>query len=263
MPGVIKINPAIFNDKRDARAVAFNEGLRLFQDDHNFNPDFEVTQEQRTFFKDTGYATDLDAMKKTIVARIATHDTSVSPTPEQEQSTVKLLDQVMGTIGKKHPDYSSMLKMRDSVRAGNARGKMRKAPAGGADSTQAAGGAGDVRAADGFTPGEVPLGKMDPATWGIKPDSPEPSIRAATMAEIRGPEPVQRSTSGNLPTLWDIVSPDIPRTGNRLADSIQAAIGVLTTFGPVAGATASGGTMAGSTMTASEMRAALQGPPPF
>lgn len=56
MAGVIKINPAVLEDKRDAAAVAWNEALRLFMEDTGFEPEFNVTPEQDKFFADTAYA---------------------------------------------------------------------------------------------------------------------------------------------------------------------------------------------------------------
>jgi len=161
MPGIIKVNPSVFEDKRDALAVAFNEAIRLMQEDMKFTPVFEVTPQQKAFFKNTAYATDSQALKRTIISRIATHDTSVSPTPEQESETVRLLALVMELIGPKHPDFPVVQKMSESVQAGNARGEVRAAPAADPDknpdtvsgstpetvATQAADAAGDVRAA--------------------------------------------------------------------------------------------------------------------
>ncbi len=129
MPGQIFLNPEIFNDKRDAMATAWNEALRLVQEDAKFTPVFEVTPEQKAFFKDTAYATNSLALKRTIVSRIATHDTSVSPTEEQEMETIRLLALVMEMIGPKHQDYPVVQKMSESVQAGNARGEIRAAPA--------------------------------------------------------------------------------------------------------------------------------------
>lgn len=56
MSGVIKLNPSIFTDKRDAHAVAWDEALRLWMEEINFEPEFEITPEQEDFFKDTAYA---------------------------------------------------------------------------------------------------------------------------------------------------------------------------------------------------------------
>lgn len=56
MPGVIKINPDLFSDKRDAHAVAWDEALRLFMEDTGFDPEFDITPEQEEFFRGTAYA---------------------------------------------------------------------------------------------------------------------------------------------------------------------------------------------------------------
>ena len=56
MSGVIKLNPSIFTDKRDALAVCWDEALRLWMEEINFEPEFEITPEQEEFFKDTAYA---------------------------------------------------------------------------------------------------------------------------------------------------------------------------------------------------------------
>jgi len=149
MPGVIKINPEVLNDNRDALAAGWNEALRLVMEDMKFNPVFEVTPEQKAFFKNTAYATNSLALKRTIVARIATHDTSVSPTPEQEQETLRLLGLVSEMLGPQHPDVAVVAKMAESVQAGGARGEVRAAPEATPEEApelaQAAAGGGDVR----------------------------------------------------------------------------------------------------------------------
>jgi hypothetical protein len=157
MPGKIVINPEVLQDKRDAMAVAWNEGLRLLMEDTKFMPAFEPTAEQRKFFSNTAYAEDDTALKRTIVARVATHDTSVSPTPEQESETVRLLDLAMEMLGPQHQDSGTLQKMRDSVSAGKARGPVSPGlgegdeavgvPEG-AESDEAADLAGDVKEVD-------------------------------------------------------------------------------------------------------------------
>ena len=121
MPGEFLINPDVYKDNRAALGVAYDEALRLHMEDHDFEPKFEVTPGQRGFFNGTAYADDESALKKTITARVATHDTSVDATPSQEAEAVRLLDHVQSTIGPDHPDAPAIKKMRDSVQAGNAR----------------------------------------------------------------------------------------------------------------------------------------------
>lgn len=118
MPGVIKINPETFKDKRDALAVAWNEALRLFMEDTGFEPRFAVTPEQASFFKDTAYAQDEGSLRKTLAARIATRDTSVpAPTPEQVAETGRLLDAVLKKIGPYHKDARAVKLMKGGLPA--------------------------------------------------------------------------------------------------------------------------------------------------
>ena len=92
----IVINPQVFNDKRDALCVAFNEALRLVMEANGFEPVSEPTEKQRKFFADTAYADDELQLRRTILARIATLDTSVKdPTDEQLEETAEMLEMVM------------------------------------------------------------------------------------------------------------------------------------------------------------------------
>lgn len=92
----IVINPSVFNDDKDALCVAFNEAFRVVMELNGFNPVSEPTQKQRRFFADTAYSQDELQMRRTILARIATFDTSVSdPTNEQLQETVEFLNTVL------------------------------------------------------------------------------------------------------------------------------------------------------------------------
>lgn len=115
MSGIITINPLVFADKRDAMAVALNEALRLFMEDQGFVPRFVVTSEQRSLFKGTAYADDEDALKKTIVARVATFDTSVTPTPEQVSSATELLAQAARSLGETHRDIPLLRKLGEAL----------------------------------------------------------------------------------------------------------------------------------------------------
>ena len=92
----IVINPAVFRDKRDALCVTFNEAIRLVMAENGFEPVSEPTEKQRKFFADTAYANDELQLRRTILARIATLDTSVSdPTDEQLEETMEMLEMVM------------------------------------------------------------------------------------------------------------------------------------------------------------------------
>lgn len=106
---VVKLNPAIMSDKRDAMATAWNEGLRLWIEDNGFEPQFEFTPEQQTFFMKTAYSQDAAAMRKTIVARIATRDNSIPrPSGPQISETMRLLQEVGDSIGKFHKDAGTV-----------------------------------------------------------------------------------------------------------------------------------------------------------
>lgn len=92
----IVINPRVFGDRRDALCVAFNEAFRLVMEENAFEPVSEPTERQRRFFADTAYADDELQLRRTILARIATLDTSVSdPTDEQLEETAEMLEMVM------------------------------------------------------------------------------------------------------------------------------------------------------------------------
>ncbi len=92
----IVINPEVFEDKRDAVCVAFNEGFRLIMEEMALNPTFEPTDEQREFFAKTAYGKDEVMLRRTILARIATFDTSVKhPTQEQIEETIEFLTDVL------------------------------------------------------------------------------------------------------------------------------------------------------------------------
>lgn len=101
----IVINPKVFEDKRDALCVAFNEAFRIVMEDNGFEPVSEPTEKQRRFFADTAYADDELQLRRTILARIATLDTSVSdPTDEQLEETAEMLEMVM-EVGAPQNDW--------------------------------------------------------------------------------------------------------------------------------------------------------------
>lgn len=92
----IVINPAVFRDSRDALCVAMNEAYRVLMEDWAYDPVAEPTERQREFFADTAYAEDEQMLRRTILARICTFDTSVEdPTQEQVEEAVDFLDEVM------------------------------------------------------------------------------------------------------------------------------------------------------------------------
>lgn len=90
----IVINPDVMRrgDRRDALCVCWNERLRIWMEETGFEPQSEPTAKQREFFSDTAYADDEIMLRRTILARIATLDTSVEdPTDEQVGETLKVL----------------------------------------------------------------------------------------------------------------------------------------------------------------------------
>ena len=92
----IIINPQVFKDSRDAMCVAFDEAFRIIMAVNGFDPVAEPTEKQREFFSDTAYAHDELQMRRTILARLCTFDTSVTdPTDEQLQEAVEFLDTVL------------------------------------------------------------------------------------------------------------------------------------------------------------------------
>ena len=94
----IVLNPKVLtkDDPRDGLCTAFNEALRLVMEENGFEPVSEPTETQRKFFADTAYADDDLQLRRTILARIATLDTSVKdPTDEQLEETAEMLEMVM------------------------------------------------------------------------------------------------------------------------------------------------------------------------
>lgn len=92
----IVINPTTFHNQKDALCVAFNEGFRLWMEATEFEPQSEPTDAQRKFFSDTAYADDEVQLRRTILARIATFDTSVKdPTDDQLAETGAFLDAIL------------------------------------------------------------------------------------------------------------------------------------------------------------------------
>lgn len=104
MPGKVYVNPTVMGDKRDAMAVAVNEALRIAMEDLRFSPGSELTPEQRRLLAGTAYAGDEAASRKTVIARVATFDDSVKPTPEQKEETVRFLTLLAEALGPQHPD---------------------------------------------------------------------------------------------------------------------------------------------------------------
>ena len=93
----VVINPSTFRNEKDSLCVAFNEAFRILMEVNGFDPVAEPTEKQREFFADTAYRDDERMLRRTILSRICTFDTSVTdPTDEQLQEAVEFLDTVLG-----------------------------------------------------------------------------------------------------------------------------------------------------------------------
>lgn len=115
----IVVNPSTFGSEKDALCVAFDEGFRILMEHMDFECVSEPTDEQRRFFADTAYADDEVQLRRTILARICTLDTSVKdPTDEQLQEAVEFLDSVMESGAPQNEwEQRSVQRLRDIVAA--------------------------------------------------------------------------------------------------------------------------------------------------
>ena len=115
----IIVNPSTFHNRKDSLCVAFDEGFRILMEYMDFECVAEPTDEQRRFFADTAYADDEVQLRRTILARICTLDTSVKdPTDEQLQEAVEFLDSVMESGAPQNEwEQRSVQRLRDIVAA--------------------------------------------------------------------------------------------------------------------------------------------------
>jgi len=113
----IVVNPSTFRNEKDALCVAFNEAFRVVMEDMAFEPVSEPTERQRRFFSDTAYADDELQMRRTILARVCTFDTSVQdPTDEQIQEAVEFLTSVMEAgYPENEWEQSAVMRIRDAL----------------------------------------------------------------------------------------------------------------------------------------------------
>ena len=113
----IVINPTTFHNDKDAACVMWNEGFRIVMEDMQFDPVAEPTERQRRFFSDTAYADDETQLRRTILARICTFDTSVKdPTDEQLEEAVEFLEDVMEAgIPQNEWEQSSVQRIHDVI----------------------------------------------------------------------------------------------------------------------------------------------------
>lgn len=113
----IIVNPSTFRNEKDALCVAMNEAFRVIMEVNGFDPVSEPTERQRKFFSDTAYNDDELMLRRTILARICTFDTSVKdPTDEQLQEAMEFLDTVM-EIGAPQNEWEqrAVKRIRDTI----------------------------------------------------------------------------------------------------------------------------------------------------
>lgn len=128
----IVINPSTFRNEKDALCVAFNEAFRLVMEEMGFNPVAEPTEAQRRFFSDTAYANDELQLRRTILARICTFDTSVKdPTDEQLQEAVEFLGSVLESGAPQNEwEEGAVMRLRDVIAQVAERGRRTGMPPG-------------------------------------------------------------------------------------------------------------------------------------
>ncbi len=97
----IILNPYSNLNEQEKKAVVKLEGYRLFMDENNIKPKFDLTPEQINKFKGTEYGKDVNALKLSIISRILVGDPSAGNiTPEQkafaEQVRIKASQKSIG-----------------------------------------------------------------------------------------------------------------------------------------------------------------------
>ena len=195
----IVINPTTFKNSKDALCVAFDEGFRILMEYMDFEPVSEPTDEQRKFFSDTAYANDELQLRRTILARICTLDTSVKdPTDEQLQEAVEFLDAVMESGAPQNEwEQSAVQRLRDIVAAIP---PAKKAPPPGTGTPEPEETSGSVQAADkgGDTEDETKKGQ---------PAEPTPAEEKPAEAPA-GEEPAPETTTETPPDSTSEPPPD-------------------------------------------------------
>lgn len=92
----ITLNPYSKNTPEQQQQVAKNEAIRLFLKLKKISPEFDLTSDQKDFFKNSEYANNLEEAKKSIVARILTNDSSMQePSKEQIDFANSIKDLIM------------------------------------------------------------------------------------------------------------------------------------------------------------------------
>ena len=208
----IVINPQVFNDKRDALCVAFNEAFRVVMEANGFEPVSEPTDAQRKFFADTAYADDEVQLRRTILARIATLDTSVKdPTDEQLEETAEMLEMVMETGAPQNEwEQSAVQRLHDVVvqarESTKANGSGEKAPPPHEEASTQADVGGGVTEDD------------DSKVLPEQPAAPQPEQRAAPQPDTRPTAPMQKPDQGRVHAKWTLDSSFTDKDGRRVSN---------------------------------------------
>ena len=237
----IIINPQVLKDSRDAMCVAFDEAFRILMEYMDFECVSEPTDEQRRFFADTAYADDEVQLRRTILARICTLDTSVKdPTDEQLQEAVEFLDSVMESGAPQNEwEQRSVQRLRDVVAAIPPAGKA--PPASGMD-VEPEGDSGDqVQAAIGGGETDDEERASEQATAEKEPESTEGKdlngdgsvIDHSKDMEVAGMDPNDVAKDGGMETS------DEP---TKLDEELTQTDGLTIHIGATVGTSDSGGT---------------------
>jgi hypothetical protein len=83
------LNPYSGLSEREQKAVYENEALRLFMQENEVSPRFDVTDEQRETFRGTPYADDELNMRRTLIARILSGDPSAGNATREQLEAAK------------------------------------------------------------------------------------------------------------------------------------------------------------------------------
>lgn len=97
----IVMNPHSTLKPEERQAVAHNEAMRLWMQQNNFSPDFQITPEQQQSFQGTAYGSDPAALRRTLLARMLTGDPSAGQqTFEQNTWANRLAEALRGPFAK-------------------------------------------------------------------------------------------------------------------------------------------------------------------
>ena len=110
----VVLNPFSSLKESEKRSVANNERIRLALKESGIEPEFEITDEQKDFFKGTSYANDPIALKSTIVARILSGDTSGKANPDQIKQSNLIKEKLSSILIPQVNSTNSLMNAEDS-----------------------------------------------------------------------------------------------------------------------------------------------------